>query len=218
MADTSFISQDVVEAAADDATASVSQSVAEAGADDASLFISQAVAEVGVDDATTFVSQSIVEAGADDATVLISQTVIEFAVGVVTPIPPEPSTGTFVFDEGGGVEWWIIPQLTDNGVELRDKVIKAVRVTGLVTDAEVKVYTYGPSDPVVVADLEDGLNSRAMRTLPDTTNVAQSPRRTVNCPNAMLSTVRVAGVWDGEGPRNRVDEIVYEVAQQGVRR
>jgi hypothetical protein len=146
--------------------------------------------------------------------------VIEWSAGdVIPPPPPSPSTGTFVFDEGGGVEWWIVPQLTDSGIELRDKVVKAVRVTGLVTDADVKVYTYGPTDPVVVSDLENGTNSiTGAVPLADTTNVAQSQRWQVNCPNAMLSTVRVAGTWDGTSPRNRVDEICYEVAQMGVRR
>lgn len=199
---------------------SISQAVIEAAADDATTSISQAVVEAAASDAATFISQSVLEAAADDATTYISQVVIEFSLGEeVPPPPPEPATGTFVFDEGGGVEWWIVPQLTDSSIELRDKVIKAVRVTGLVADADVKVYTYGPSDPVVVSDLEDGVNSvTGAVALPDTTNVAQSPRLTVNCPNAMLSTVRVAGVWDGTGQRQRVDEILYELAQQGVRR
>lgn len=220
MADTSFISQEVLEAAADNANVSVSQEVIEAGAGDASASIAQAVLEAGTDDAATSISQMVLEGGANDATVSISQVVIEWSAGdVIPPPPPEPATGTFVFDEGGGVEWWIVPQLTDSGVELRDKVVKAVRVTGLVTSANVKVYTYGPSDPVVVSDLEEGINSvTGAVPLPDTTDVAQSPRQMVNCPNAMLSTVRVSGTWDGTSRRNRVDEILYELAQQGIRR
>lgn len=220
MADTSFISQEVIEAAPDDASASVSQAVVEVAADDASTSISQSVIEAAPDNATTSISQLVLEGAPDDATVRISQVVIEWSAGdLVPPPPPEPTTGTFVFDEGGGVEWWIVPQLTDSDIELRDKVIKAVRVTGLVTDADIKVYTYGPSDPVVVSDLEDGINSvTGAVPLPDTTNVAQSPRLPVNCPNAMLSTVRVAGTWDGTGQRPRIDEILYEVAQQGIRR
>jgi hypothetical protein len=201
-------------------TSSISQAIVEAAADDATTSVSQAVVEAGVDDAATNTSQAVLEAAAADATVSVSQVVIEFSLGEeIPPSPPEPITGTFAFDEGGGVEWWIVPQLTDSGVELRDKVIKAVRVTGLVTSANVKVYTYGPSDPVVVADLEDGTNSvTGAVSLPNTTNVAQSPRLPVDCKNAMLSTVRVAGTWDGTNPRNRIDEILYELARQGVRR
>lgn len=220
MADTSTIYQNVLEAAADEATTAISQAVVEGAADDATTAISQAVLEGGADDAGTAISQAVLEGGADDAGTRISQVVIEYSLGgEVPPAPPEPATGTFAFDEGGGVEWWVVPQLTDSGIELRDKVIKAVRVTGLVADADVRVYTYGPSDPVVVSDLENGVNSvTGAVALPDTTNVAQSPRLNVNCPNAMLSTVRVAGVWDGVSQRNRVDEILYEVAQQGIRR
>lgn len=205
MADTPFISQEVIEAAADESAVEISQTVIEAAADESSVEV----------------SQSVLEAAADESAVEISQVVIEWSAGdVIPPPPPEPATGTFVFDEGNeAVEWWIIPQITDSGIELRDKVVKAVRVTGLVTDADVKVYTYGPADPVVVDDLEDGVNSvTGAVPLADTTNVAQSQRWPVNCPNAMLSTVRVAGTWDGTSPRNRVDEILYELAQQGIRR
>jgi hypothetical protein len=221
VADPTFISQEALEAAPDDAATAISQEALEVGADDAATAISQEALEAGVGDAATFISQQAIEAAPDDAGTFISQLCIEYSLGdEIPPPPPEPATSTFVFDEGeAAVEWWIVPQLTDSGVELRDKVVKAVRVTGLVTDADVKVYTYGPSDPVVVSDLEDGINSvTGAIPLPDTTNVAQSPRLTANCPNAMLSTVRVAGTYSGTGPRNRVDEMLYELAQQGVRR
>lgn len=217
MADNTDISQAIPETGADSSSAQLSQSISESGSDESRAQISQAISETGAAASTAQISQLPIESGASASAAIISQLTIELGRDVGTS-PPGAAAGTFAFDEGGGVEWWIIPQLTDSSVELRDKVIKAVRVTGLVTNADVKVYTYGPGRPMVVSDLEDGLNARAMRTLPDTTEVTQSPRRTVNCPNAMLSTVRVAGVWDGEGPRNRVDEIVYEVAQQGVRR
>lgn len=221
MADTSFISQEALEAAPDDATAAISQEAIEAGADSATAFISQEALEVGANSARSYISQLAVEAGANSARDYISQLCIEYATGdTIPPPPPGPSTSTFTFDEGEeAVEWWIIPQLTDSGVELRDKVVKAVRVTGKVTSANAKVYRYGPTDPVVVSDLEDGLNSATGAvTLSNTTNVAQSQRLPVNVPNAMLSTVRIAGTWSGTGIRDRVDEILYELAQQGVRR
>lgn len=220
MADLSSISQEAIEAAVDESTSAISQETLEVGANSATSAISQEALEVGANSATSFISQEVMEAAPDDAASFISQLCIEYSVGDIIPPPPAPpSTGTFVFDEGGSVEWWIIPQITDSGVELRDKIVKAVRVTGLVTDADVKVYTYGPADPVVVADLEDGVNSiTGAVPLDDTTDVSQSQRWQVNCPNAMLSTVRVAGIWDGVGPRNRIDEIAYEVAQMGVRR
>ena len=220
MADTSSISQDVIEAAADDATVAVSQEVVEAAPDDATTAISQAVVEGGVDDATTFLSQAVVEAAPDDATTFISQVVIEWSAGdVVPPPPPEPSTGTFVFDEGGGVEWWIACQPSDSGAETRDKQIKSLVITGHVTDADAKIYTWGPEVPVLVSDIENGTNSASGAVaLTDTTQVTRSQRWQVNCPNAEVHLIRVAGVWDGQSPRNRIDEMQYEVAIQGVRR
>lgn len=199
----------------------ISQFITEVAADASEAQVSQLVVEVAADASEAQIAQLAIEVAANASGVQIAQLTIELALGsLVPPPPPGPDTSTFVFDEGEAtVEWWIVPQLTDSGVELRDKVVKAVRVTGLVTDADVKVYTYGPSDPVVVGDLEDGINSvTGAIPLPDTTNVAQSPRLTANCSNAMLSTVRVAGTYAGTGPRNRVDEILYELAQQGVRR
>jgi hypothetical protein len=67
-------------------------------------------------------------------------------------------------------------------------------------------------------DLEDGLNAVATIPTPDTTEVVQSARYNVNCPNAVLSTIRVSGAWDGTGEADRLDEVVYEISEQGVRR
>lgn len=142
----------------------------------------------------------------------------------VAPPPPPPTVGSgiFRFDEIAGEEvpWYVIPQLSDSGIELRDKVVKAVRVTGKLTTAAVKVYTYGPKDRIIVEDLEEGVGSKTgAKQLNDTADVVQSERVPVNCPNAMLHTVRVEGVYDGVDPSlDRVDELVYEVAQQGIRR
>jgi hypothetical protein len=201
-------------------TSSISQAIVEAAADDATTSVSQAVVEAGVGDATTSVSQAVLEAAAADATVSVSQVIIEFSLGEeIPPSPPEPITGTFAFDEGGGVEWWIACQPSDSGVETRDKVIRSLVVTGLITNADAKIYVWGPTDPVVVSDIEDGINSTTGAVLlPDTTNVTRSPRMQVNCSNAMIHLIRVAGTWDGTGPRNRVDEMQYEVSVLGVRR
>ena len=139
------------------------------------------------------------------------------------PIPPV-GTGTFAFDvgEGGlGSTWYLIPQLSDEGIELRDKVVKSVRVTGKVSNANIKVYGFGPLADVDIASMEAGTSSiTGPIDLPDTTRVQQSQRFQVNCGNLMTSTVRVEGRWDasdGSDP-DQIHEIAIESAQQGIRR
>lgn len=139
------------------------------------------------------------------------------------PEPPEPPpAGTFTFDaldSGLDSEWFMVLQLSDYGEELVDHDVKAFRVTGRVTDAEVRVYGYGALEDVNVDDLESGANSETGAiALVDTTEVQRSRRFPVNVKNVAASTIRINGVWSGTGPRNRIDEIVIEAAKQGRRR
>jgi len=80
------------------------------------------------------------------------------------------------------------------------------------------VYSYQPTENIDVSDLEDGLNPAVTVTLDDTTQVVQSERFPVNVPNAVLETVRVEGLWRGVGDPDRLDEVCWERAIQGVRR
>lgn len=132
---------------------------------------------------------------------------------------PDPNVGTFRFDDGNGNEWFVASPISDSGDELRSKVVKSARVTGKVTDASFSIYSYDVNDAINVSDVEDGTNSATGNiALSDTTQVAQSARQQLNVPNAVLSTIRIAGRWDGTGIKDRVDEAVYELAEQGVRR
>lgn len=125
---------------------------------------------------------------------------------------------TMRFDAGESSGWYLVPQISDSGDELRSKVIKSLRITGRVTSASARLYTWGPKLPINVSYVEDGTNSASSEiNLSDSTSVIRSRRYQTNCPNATLHTVRIAGEWEG-GMKNRIDEIVYEVASQGVRR
>jgi hypothetical protein len=120
---------------------------------------------------------------------------------------------------GGGSSWYLIPQLSDGGIELRDKTIKAFRVTGKMTNPYFSIYGYGAQVPIVVSDLEDGVNASTPKIpLPTTTEVELYARTQVNVANAGTYTWRLEGNWDGTGDVDRVDECVVEVAQQGIRR
>lgn len=123
------------------------------------------------------------------------------------------------FDSGEGSEWWIVPAITDSGNELQSKVIKPARVTGRLTNASLMIYTWDVGGEIDVAELEAGTGS-ATGPIPldDTTQVTQSPLISVDCKNAVLSTIRVEGDDTGQAVRDQVHEILYQQATQGVRR
>lgn len=125
------------------------------------------------------------------------------------------------FNAGDGSAWYVIPPLSDSGSESRSMVVKPARVTGKLSNATLQIFTFDVNDEIDVSDMENGLNSASGSVaLTDTTEVRQSERKPVNCPNAVLHTIRIAGEWDatdGSDP-DRVDEVLYELAVQGCRR
>lgn len=218
MADQNDISQFIPEVGPESGTGQISQLRSEVGADASSAQISQLPVEIGADASTAQISQLPIEVGADSADVIISQLTIELGRGPEVIPPDDTPVDTFTFDEGLGNEWFIALQLSDSGDELRDKVVKSVRVTGKTTRALIKVYGYGPVEDIDVSNIEDGIGQRVTQMMTDTTQVQQSKRFPVNIPRSMNHTVRVEGIDDGSGIRDRIDEIVYEVSRQGARR
>lgn len=132
---------------------------------------------------------------------------------------PDPTVQTERFDAGAGSEWFVCPQISDADNNLRSKVIKSGRVTGKLTNASFRIYGYDIDALISMADIEEGINSSTVAiTLPDSDQVMQSPRKQVNVKNSVLATIRVAGNCVGEQVMDRVDELVYEQADQGCRR
>ena len=219
MADQTDISQLISETAPGTGSAQISQDIQEVGASASAAQISQDVAEIGSDASAAQISQLQVETAPNHAAAIISQLTIELGRGPEIIPPSDSPLGTFTVGFGGlDINWFLIPSIADDDVELRSKVIKSVRVTGKITNANAKVYTYQPTEEINVADLEDGVNAQVTVPLTSTTQVVQSERFGVNCPNAVLETVRIEGQWRGNGIPDRVDEICWERAVQGVRR
>ncbi len=130
----------------------------------------------------------------------------------------DPIITTVRFDAGSSASWFLVPPLTDSGDNLRDKVVKAVTITGKMTDPTFDIYAYQPGDEIDVAVIEAGTGSQSgTKTLASSTQVTRYPRKQINVPNAELSTIRLAGEWTG-GMKDRIDQIVIEVASQGIRR
>jgi hypothetical protein len=220
VADPDDISQLFIEGAPDTGPDEISQDFLEAmatsGPDEISQLTAQAFQTTGPDEISQLIAQAFQRTGPDE----ISQLTIELLRGPVI-IPPEDNPAPiFIFGKGGlAVNWFLVPQLSDSGVELRDKTIKSFRATGKMTNPQFQIYSYGPEEGIDVAAIEAGTDSTTGAILlTDTTQVTQTPRHQINVVNAMTHTVRLAGIWPGTGEPDRVDEIVYEVSQQGVRR
>ena len=217
MADNTDISQLITESAPDAGSAQISQAVSEAGGDASAAQISQDIAEAGANASAAQISQAMWESAPNHAEVIISQLTIELSYGELVA-PPAPLS-TVRFDAGQGSIYYLVPQLSDSGLELRDKVIKAVRITGKFNAANFKLYAYGATEGINLADIELGTNSRTGAVaIPDTALVTQTRRFQVNVTRAALHTIRIEGQWDGTGMKDRIDEIEYELAEQGVRR
>lgn len=198
----------------------ISQLAAEVGADASDTRVSQQAAEIGADGSPALVSQMAVESGAAGSPTRVSQLVVELGYSPTTTPPTDSPTPVFAFGLGAlEVNWWIVPQLSDSGVELRDKCVKPFRATGKMSNPKFQVYGYGPDEEINVDDIEEGINSRTgLIIMDDSARVTQSRLYPVNVANCMLHTIRLQGMYPGTGERDRVDEIVYQLAVQGVRR
>ena len=187
------------------------------GADSATAQISQDANLVGADSATAQISQLNAAVGADSATGQISQFVLLVSTGPLGP--PPAAVRTFTFDAGNRSHYWLALQPSDSGDELRSKVLKAGRATGKVTNSSFLFYRWDVGEPINVADVEMGLNAATRpQHIPDVPYVTQSARKQVNVPNAVLHSFRIKGTWEGDEIKDRIDELAYEVARQGVRR
>jgi hypothetical protein len=81
------------------------------------------------------------------------------------------------------------------------------------------LFGYDIGDGIDVGDLETGTNSSTGSVaLTDSTQVAQSAMLNTNVTNSVLWAVRISGDDTGETVRDRVDELVVQVAEGGVRR
>jgi hypothetical protein len=127
------------------------------------------------------------------------------------------------FDAGTGSNYYVVAQIDDGGNELRSHNVKAIRTTGIRTEASGMAFGYDVNQEISVEDLESGTRSNTrMTTRPqdftDSEGVTQSERKPINVANAVLSTVRIEGNDEGNEQRDQIHEIVVERSEQGVRR
>ncbi len=134
---------------------------------------------------------------------------------------PDPNVQTERFDAGAGTEWYVVPQLSDSGEELRSKTVKSGYVVGKLTNASIQFYAYDIDQRINMAELEDGTRiagSTSPQTFTDSANVSQTERKQVNLKSAVIHTIRIAGNCTGAATMDRVDQACVEAAIEGARR
>jgi hypothetical protein len=131
----------------------------------------------------------------------------------------------FGLDGGPGatsIPWYVAWSFTDDGSEVRDKVVKALRVTGLLTSsATAGIHGAGAGEIVNIPVLEAGNSGSKSGSIPltATASVGQGPRIQTNVPNLGVWTVRIDDTWNGgQFSESRLDEVVVERAVSGIRR
>lgn len=127
---------------------------------------------------------------------------------------------TFAFNVAGGlpVNYYGVWELQAGGVLDRNKSVKAARVNGKFTQGLLKIYGFDSHKPETLADLETGVNSQVTINLGTISEVETSYRRPFNCPNNLMFTCRVEGVYSGEGDPDRCSGIMLDYMPTGVRR
>lgn len=151
----------------------------------------------------------------------VSQLVIEVMSPFTGSPPPTTESSTMRFDAGNGSEWWLLAQLSDSGQELRSKVVKDPYIIGRTTNGHLRVYRFDVGQEIDIEAMEDDerlSGASRSRPIPDKSEVTQSAMIKTNVTNASMHTIRVSGDDTDQPVRDRLDQICYQIAQQGVRR
>lgn len=129
------------------------------------------------------------------------------------------SVGTYRFDTGSGVaiSSYLAWAFNGNGM---DCLIKAVSVTGKLTNPTIGIFGAGATEVISTTVLEAGNSGSKSESvaLSTTTDVTQSQRIPLNVPNLSEFTMRIDTNWAGSGAKDRIDKAELEYAISVMRR
>lgn len=133
------------------------------------------------------------------------------------------SVGSYNWNQASGasVSYYIAPPFSDYDSELRDHVLKRIRITNKGASVSVGAFGAGATESIPVTALETGNGSSLTGaiSIANASTVTQSAQVQINVPNISQSTVRVQGVYNGSDTvLDQVHEIVLEAASMGCRR
>jgi len=151
---------------------------------------------------------------------------LEFLCGGYSSETSQVEIRTYRFDERDGnsteeVPWQLVWSFSDDGEEQRAKVIKGIRVTGKTTNASYGIFGSRSNTQIDVAAIETGnlASVTGLLPIPDTSNVTVGAwNNDLIVRELLLYAPGVEGKWNGEGMKDRIDEIVVEVSLGGFRK
>lgn len=117
------------------------------------------------------------------------------------------------------VDYYAAWQLTDGGMNDRNKAVRAMRATGKFTSGAMMLYGFDSETDINITNIEAGTSSTSgSLSLGTQTKVQQGRRLRCNFPSLGVFTMRVSGTYGGSGDPDRLDEAYLEYILQGNRR
>ncbi len=131
-------------------------------------------------------------------------------------------TRTYRFDEPDAdnpiteMSYYLIWQPSDDGAEEESKRLHSIRPVGKFTDMKIQVHGARPGGEINIADMETGSDSYSGDIVfGNTTILTRYLRKKIKVQNLGMYAIRLSGVWDGFGAKDRLDEIAIEVSVHG---
>ncbi len=117
------------------------------------------------------------------------------------------SIDTFAWNQiaGDEVDYYALWEMQATEVLDQNKTVKAARVNGKWTNAELQIHGFDVNEPETLTNLETGANPQITVDLGTVTDTTTSFREPFTAPNNFMFTARVSGTYNG------TDEIVDQL-------
>lgn len=133
-------------------------------------------------------------------------------------------TFRFADGEAGGssIPWYVVWQVTDDGVEELPKRLHSFQMTAKLTSPIIQVHGARPGQRLSVSNIETGTGADANAyfsgdiNMPTTAALTDYLQRTVRLSGLSNYAIRIAGTWStSDAVKDRLDELVVEVSPHG---
>lgn len=122
----------------------------------------------------------------------------------------------------GNIDWFVVWQPSDDGMENVSKRIHSIRPTGRFTSMNVQVHGARPGEHISISNIEDGDGTDTAAYFSgnigftDSTEVKRYMQKQVRISNLATYALRIGGRWAATNPnKDRLEELVIEVSGHG---